>query len=229
MRRRSLAIRLVMALAAVGLFLIGYQWGNQWQAGQGLFAGAVPRLDGVLLDPPLPLPDFVLRGADGPVGRAALLEHWTLLAWASPASASGQRGAWRMTEIAYRAAEVAALRGRLRLWLVSGDEQPVLARDLERLTRELSVLTGAPADLADLAAALGLAPGEPMAEPMGDPVGAQGGDHQHQPGELPVLFLIDPRARLLVLFPSALTPEEIVADLERLARWSRRAPAETGA
>lgn len=197
MSRRSLAVRLLMALAAVGLFLVGYQWGNQWQVGNA----SPPILEGVLISPPLALPDFVLSGTRGPVGRPDLLDQWTLLAWASPASASGQRGVGRMIEIANRLADAALLRGRLRLWLVDHDAVPNLAWDLERLTSDLRVLSGQSADLDDLAAVLG-------------------GERPATEGGLPDLFLIDPQARLLALFPAAQAPAAVAADLRALVRWA---------
>jgi cytochrome oxidase Cu insertion factor (SCO1/SenC/PrrC family) len=69
--------RLVMILAAIGLFVAGYYWGNRFQ-----FSGGPPVIGGVLMRPPLPLPDFSLRDArGGPFANADLEDRWTLLAF----------------------------------------------------------------------------------------------------------------------------------------------------
>ena len=193
---RPLVVRLIMAVAAVGLFLIGYQWGNQYQrAGE-----EPPRIAGVLIRPPMTLPEPVL---DGParLARTDLAGRWSLLALASPAGASGHRTVARMVEVANRLADRPRLRSRLQMLLVSADEVPALARDFQRLNADLRVLAAAPSDFEALSGALGIERSTPAAAG----------------GEPPPLFLIGPQARVLALFPAAQPPQRIAEDLVTLA------------
>lgn len=196
--RRSLFARVLLALAAVGLFLFGYQWGNQLRFG----GDTPPGIGGVLVLPPQPLPAVPLRSsADGrPVQVAG--GDWTLLAVASPATAAGQLGVGRMVEVANRLAGE-TLQGRLRLWLLSADDAPALAQDFQRLTPMLAILTGEPADLDRLRGALGFSD-----------AGGAGTDGP------PALYLIDPDARLVALFPDGQPPATIAADVLALSRWT---------
>ena len=186
-----------MALAAVGLFLIAYQWGNQYQ----LAGAGPPSIGGVLIRPPQPLPALDLSGPRGGLTGDDLLEHWTLIALASPAGAGGHRAVAKLIEVANRLVAEPDLRERLRLLLISADDAPRLARDFERLTPELSVLTGGPQMLERLRAALGAGPAQADAE------------------EPPALYLIDPKVRLVALFPGAQAPAGIAADIVALDGW----------
>jgi hypothetical protein len=190
-----------MAVAAVGLFLLAYQWGNQYQ----LAHSGPPALDGVLIRPPQPLPELALTGPAGDLAHDDLLGHWTLIALASPAGARGHLAVARMVEVANRLVAEPALRERLRLLLVSADDTPRLARDFQRLTPDLWVLTAGPQTLDGLREALGAGPD------------TNGGGEA--PAEAPALFLIDPKARLAALFPSAQAPAAIASDVQALADW----------
>jgi cytochrome oxidase Cu insertion factor (SCO1/SenC/PrrC family) len=188
-----------MALAAIGLFLLAYQWGNQYRHG----GGDPPAIGGVLLRPAQPLPDFVLTDSAGePFGRADLLEHWSLLGIASLGGAGGHRGMARLVEVYNRLADRPRLRARLRLLLVTADAAPGLTRDFERLSPAIAVLTGERPAIADLAAALGADPDTALAVAAGEP---------------PTLFLLDPDARLIALFPRAQEPAAIATDVDALA------------
>lgn len=193
-----------MAVAAVGLFLLSYQWGNQYKLG----ADRAPSLSGVLIRPPQPLPDVVLSDSSGaPFGRADLLERWSLLGFAPINSARGHRSIARLVEIYNRLADQRELRLQLRLLLVSKDSMPRLARDFERLSPAIAVLGGEPDQVEQLQGALGV-------EPQ-----ATGTD---LPQELPPLFLIDPGARLVVVFPASQSAATVAKDVAALADWPGR-------
>lgn len=200
MRRssRPFIARLIMAVAAVGLFIVGYQWGNQFQ-----HAHQAPlRIDGVLLRPPVELLELDLQGPQGPFNRADLDQHWTLIAFGSPGSAEGHRGVSRLIEIANRVADQSDLRKQLQLLLISADDTPILARDFEQLTPSLRVLSTRGPQLAELKDALGAGQNEP----------AEAAD---QP---PPLFLVDPRARLVALFAGGQPAASIADDLKMLSQ-----------
>ncbi len=200
MKRRSsrpLVARLIMALAAVGLFLVGYQWGNQFQRDHE----AALRIDGVLLHAPTALPELDLHGPQGPVANADLRGHWSLIAFGSPGSAIGHRGAARLIEIANRVADQPDLRKDLRLLLISADDAPGLARDFEQLTPNLRVLSTESQALSDLRDALGAGRAQPAEEGTTPPP----------------LFLIGPQAHLVALFTGAQPAASIADDLKTLA------------
>jgi hypothetical protein len=130
-----------MAIAAIGLFLLSYQWGSQYKHG----AGEPPAIAGVSIRPAQPLPDFVLNGSSGAAfGRADLLEHWSLVGFAPINSARGHRSIARLVEVYNRLADQPELRRQLRLILVTADSVPRLALDFERLSPAISVLNGEP-------------------------------------------------------------------------------------
>jgi hypothetical protein len=195
---RPLLPRLIMALAALGLFIVSYQWGSQYKHG----GDRPPTLSGVLIRPPLPLPDIVLtNSSDQRFGRSDLIEHWSLLIFAAVDDAENHRGIARLVEVYNRLADRTQLQERLRLLLVSSDAQPRLARDFERLSPAIAVLSAEPATLETLAVALGAEP-----QPTLD--------------ALPALFLIDTEARLVALFPASQSAAEVAADVAALAeRW----------
>jgi hypothetical protein len=190
-------VRLIMAVAAVGLFLIGYQWGNQYQRAND----APPRIQGVLLNPPITVPDVSLQGPRGDFAREMLDGHWSLLAFGSPGSALGHRGVARLMAVNNRLADRPDLRDQLRLLLVSADDLPAVARDFERLSPNLHVLSTNRAELEQLQRALGATTA----------AGAEAGD---QP---PALFLVDPTSRVVVLFPGSQPAQQIADDLATLA------------
>ncbi|MEA1050537.1 hypothetical protein U5801_12060 [Lamprobacter modestohalophilus] len=194
---RPFIARLIMAVAAVGLFIVGYQWGNQFQTAQQ----PPLRIDGVLLRPPVELPELDLHGPQGPFSRADLDAQWSLIAFGSPGSAAGHRGVSRLIEIANRVADQPDLRKRLQLLLISADDAPTLARDFEQLTPSLRVLSTPEQRLAELKTAVGAGQNEP-AEAADGP---------------PPLFLVDPRARLVALFAGGQPAAKVADDLKMLS------------
>jgi cytochrome oxidase Cu insertion factor (SCO1/SenC/PrrC family) len=201
----------------VGLFLLSYQWGNQYRFG----ADRVPTLSGVLIRPPQPLPDVVLDDSNGaPFGRADLLERWSLLGFAAINSANGHRSIARLVEIYNRLADRPDLRRQVRLLLVSADSVPRLARDFERLSPAIAVLGGAPDQMEILQAALGVEPRAPATPPPPGTIPPGTTPSQEQLSQaLPPLFLIDPEARLVALFPSSQSAATIAEDVAALADW----------
>ncbi|NBC49142.1 MAG: hypothetical protein GVY22_14415 [Gammaproteobacteria bacterium] len=186
-----------MAVAAVGLFLVGYQWGNQYQRTQE----GPPQIAGVLLSPSVALPEIALQGPRGPFATDERETPWSLLAFGRPTSARGHRGVARLIAVWNRTADQPDLREQLRLLLVSADDIPALARDLERLTPNLFVLSTSQAELGRLRQAMGAS-----------------GDAQEDGDDLPpTLFLIGPQARLVALFPGSQPAAQIAEDLGRLA------------
>lgn len=198
-----------MAVAAVGLFLLAYQWGNQYQlAGSG-----PPTIGGVLIRPPQALPALSLSGPGGELTRLALQDHWSLIALASPARGAGHRAVARLIEVANRLVAEPDVRKRLRLLLISGDDAPRLARDFERLAPELRVLSADTGTLERLRATLGA------------------GHEAAAASEPPALYLIDPQARFAALFPGAQAPTGVAEDIIALADWPgllTSSDAETG-
>ena len=187
-----------MAVAAVGLFLIGYQWGNQFQSARE----APLRIEGVLLRPPIDLPELELYGPQGPFNRDDLRGHWSLITFGSPGSAVGHRGVARLIEIANRVADQPDLRGNLRLLLISADDAPILARDFEQLTPSLRVLSAPAQQLAELRESIG-------AGQSADPEAVD---------LPPPLFLIDPKARFVSLFSGEQPAASIAEDLKTLSQ-----------
>lgn len=196
-RNRPLLPRLIMAVAAVGLFLVGYQWGNQFKRGDQ----QPPPISGVMVRPPQPLPDFVLQDSAGAdVGRPDLLDRWALISFAPLADAQGHRSIARLVEIYNRLAAEPELQKRLRLLLISADSAPRLARDFERLSPAIGILSAERGVIDELRNALGA--GE---QPPSD--------------QLPALFLVGPDASLVALFPASQPAAEIAADVAALALW----------
>ncbi|MFP4062169.1 MAG: SCO family protein [Halochromatium sp.] len=203
MKRRSsrpLLARLIMALAAVGLFLVGYQWGNRFQRDHE----APLRIDGVLVRAPSVLPELNLRGPRGPITNADLRGRWSLLAFGSPGSAAGHRGVARLIEIANRVADQPELHEDLRLLLISADDAPGLARDFEQLMPRLRVLSASRQALGELREALGAGH-------------ASASSPEESGATPPPLFLVGPQARLVAVFTGAQPAASVAEDLKTLA------------
>ncbi|MGB5833007.1 MAG: hypothetical protein WBG92_13585 [Thiohalocapsa sp.] len=185
-------------MAAVGLFLLMYQWGNQYKQPDQ----RTPALTGVLIRPPQTLPEFALSDANGdPFGRADLIDRWSLMAIAPIGDARGHLGIARLVEIFNRLADRPKLQHRMRLLLISADVAPRLARDFERLSPSITVLSGERTEFETLSAA------------------ALGADLHAAADSLPALFLIDDSARLTALFPASQFAAAVGADVAALANW----------
>jgi hypothetical protein len=200
---RPLAVRLIMAVAAVGLFFVGYQWGNQFQRG----SQEPLKVGGILLRPPLALPDITLSGPRGELSEQELRGRWSLLAFGAPSSASGHRAVSRLIEVWTRSADDRELQSSLQLLLVSADDAPALARDFERLSPNLRVVNTSIAQLTELRAAIG-AGDEPLAE-----IDAS-----------PPLYLIGPQAALVALFTGTQPAQSVASDLKTLAERPEALP-----
>ncbi|WP_328984284.1 SCO family protein [Thiorhodovibrio winogradskyi] len=210
-----------MALLAGGLFLIGYQWGNQWQPRHE----QAPVIEGVMLRPPVPLPDWELENEAGQVfGSEQLTGRWVLLGIASIDDVSGHLSMTRMLEVFNRLADLPALREQFSLVLVSPRMDAALAQGFRRLLAQTWVLSGTPEQLARLRAMLtgpsadtetlisATQAGE--AEPDAQPPGLSGADPNPQTA---TFYLIDPKAELIAIFPAAQSPAGIARDIRHLS------------
>ncbi len=188
--RHHFGFRLFFILATMGLFVLGYQWGNQHQR-RGT---EPPQIDGVLIQPPGTLPDFRLKDPFGrPFARADLADGWTLLAFGDLASASGQRAVQRLIDVLNRTADQTSLVHELKLVLVLTLENPGLARDFARLSPALRLIGGTPAEIAPLRDALGLAA-----------------------KASPTLFVLGPGGYLLAVLPETEGGAEMAMDLKAI-------------
>jgi hypothetical protein len=194
--RHGLPVRLVMIAAAAGLFLIGYQWGNQYKRPAG-----PPAIAGVLVAPPIDLSDFSLQDPDGrPVTRDRLAQGWTLLTYGDLTQAQGHLAASRLLEVYNRLTDQPDLRAALRLILVQSLlDAPNLARDFNRLSPALIIVAGDAEQRDLLAEALGGA----KAPPPGDNSGS-------------AVFVIAPGARMVALFTPGQGAATMAADLVAL-------------
>lgn len=188
--RHSLWWRLLFMVGAVGLFLFGYQWGNQYQRR----TAQLPVIGGILLRPPASVPAFRL---EDPVGRvfdqASLAADWTLLTFGDLSSAQGQLAIQRLIDVYNRVSDQADLHRALRLVLVAGDAVPQLARDYARLSPALLILGGEASEVNRLRDALG--------------VNAQAAAP---------LFVFAPGGQLLALFPVDEERAQQAGDLKTL-------------
>ncbi|EIC20645.1 hypothetical protein Thi970DRAFT_04299 [Thiorhodovibrio frisius] len=217
-----------MALLAGGLFLIGYQWGNQWQ----------PRhepasvIEGVRLRPPVPLPDWELHTAAGQVfGSEQLKGFWVLLGVAPIDGLSGHLSMTRMLEVFNRLADRPALREKLRLVLVSPRMDAALAQDFRRLLAQTWVVSGTPEQLARLQAMLTGQPAETETLTSATQVAASASHVQSREpfaagpdAQASSLHLIDPNAELIAVFPAAQSPAGIARDIRHLAEPGSQEP-----
>jgi cytochrome oxidase Cu insertion factor (SCO1/SenC/PrrC family) len=144
---------LVLILGAISLFILAYQWGNQYQRR----SAAPPVIGGLLISPPASLPDFELREALGrPFAHDDLSQGWTLLAFGDLSRASGQLAVQRLIDVYNRVADERALRKQLRLVFVTLGDDSSLHRDFAGLLPALKILGGDPEQIQRLRADIGL-------------------------------------------------------------------------
>jgi hypothetical protein len=187
-----------MAAAAVGLFLVGYYWGNQHKHDHT----PLPTVAAVLVRPPIALPELDLWEVSGqPFTTEGFDEHWTLLSFDDPGAASGHLAITRMIEVRNRLADHPDLRKLLQLALVSQQQDPAPDENVAGMSPTLEILIAPHGELQELRATLGAPPKETT---------------ETTPGEEP-FYLIGPSARLLALFTSAQTPASIASDLITIA------------
>jgi len=185
-------VRLAFVIGAVGLFAIGYYWGNQYK----FRSEGPPVTRGVLLRPPLDLPAFELQDADGRrFAPADLTGHWTLLAFGDLSRARGHLAVTRLIDVYNRLADRPELRAKIQLALVAEEPPLELARDFARLSPALHILSGNAQQLTDLRSALG----------------------ETVSGDDAPFYLLGPRGRGRALFTSTQVPADIATDLAALA------------
>jgi cytochrome oxidase Cu insertion factor (SCO1/SenC/PrrC family) len=196
---RGPIIRLAMIAAALGLFMVGYYWGNQYKHADR----TPPTIEGVLVRAPPGLPGFELRDAENqPFTANSFEEHWSLVTFGDLGRAPGHLAVTRMIEVYNRLAERPELQTRLLIALVAERQDPALARDFARLSPALKLLSGDPGEVQRLRASLDAAPPENPGVDVGDDT---------------AFYLIGPSSRLLALFPGAQPPAAIASDLTAIA------------
>ncbi|AGA90966.1 hypothetical protein Thimo_2219 [Thioflavicoccus mobilis 8321] len=185
--RRGRLPHLVLAVVAITLFLLTYQWGSQYRHG----TNDVPAVAGVRVLPARPLPETLAHPETGNEHLAGppLTGTWTLMGFADDPQAPMAR----LVEIYNRLADRPDLRKRLQLVLVASTERGGSVRDFAQLAPAFHLVVGDTA-LARWRGALDSGDGDTP----------------------PALFLSDPDARLTTLFPAAQTPASIADDLRIL-------------
>lgn len=188
-------VRLAFVLGAMGLFVLGYQWGNDYQRRHA----KPPQISGVLIRPPAVIPGFRLADALGrPFDQENLAAGWTLLAFGDLADVQGQLATQRLVDVHNRVAGEEGLYESLRLVLVTTSHTPNLARDFSRLSPALSILSGEDTELGRLKASLGV------------------GKEPEQ-----TLFVFAPGGYLAALFPGDHDGAVLAADLTELFEGRR--------
>ncbi|CRI63985.1 conserved exported hypothetical protein [Thiocapsa sp. KS1] len=188
--RHRLRIRLILMLGAIALFVLAYQWGNQYKQRNT----DLPVIGGLLIRPPASLPEIELRDALGrPFGQEDLSEGWTLLAFGDLSRASGQLSVQRLIDVYNRVADQGALRKQLRLALVATRDDPGLARDFAGLLPALKILGGDAEQIDRLRADIGL-----------------GGE------DTPAIFVFAPGGYLIAFLPETEGGAAMAEDLKAL-------------
>ena len=192
---RGALVRLLPMVCAIGIFILGYQWGNQRHFGQP------PAIEGVILAPAMPMPAFALVDTEGqPFGRDQLAGHWTLLAFGDLAQPRGQLAIQRLLDVYHRLGTEVEPDQRPWLVLAAASQPADLARDFGRLSPALRLVSGEAGDLSQLAKLLGEPP------------------HPERDSRA-TLYLLAPNARLLAFFPASQAAQTVAADLTLLAAW----------
>lgn len=198
--RRGLLPRLILAAAAIGLFLTAYQWGSQYR-----FAAHGPaEIAGVRIVPPRPVPDEaqgLATASDAAGDTLPLIGAWTLLAIAEAEPAPPHAALNRLIEIYNRLADRPVLRAAMQIILMT-DREPSNG-GLEQPSPALHQIAVGAERIALWRATLGL--GNADNDGAVDAVAAP-----------QALFLLDPEARLIAFFPSQQAPSAIAADLTTL-------------
>lgn len=144
--RRGPLPRLVLAVAAIALFVLAYQWGGRYRDE----AGEASAIAGVRIASSRPLPEALANPSTE--GAPTLLGHWTLTALADDPQAP-EMG--RLVEVYNRLADRPELRARLQLLLIAPAATGGPASDFARLSPAFHQLAGDDADRTRWRIALG--------------------------------------------------------------------------
>lgn len=190
---RGLPARLILALAAIGLFLIAYQWGNQYQVARQTDQG----FSGIRIDP-APLLSGEMTGPGEPLGFHGA---WALLAFDEPAPRSV--AVRRLFEVHNRLADRPDHQAALHLALVTGPAPSDQALAFDDSSPRFHLVT-TDLHLPDLRQIVANqeSPGQDQAP-------------------APPLFLIDPDGHLIALFPGIQDAATIAADVSGLLLTER--------
>lgn len=197
-RRRGRLARLALAAAAIGLFVIAYQWGGEYRRSHG----TPPVIAGARVRPPQALPPALAQALDalpaqeGPPQPELDRPAWTLLAFAGRPDGPSRSTTRRLVEVYNRLADRPELRRAMRLVLITADEPADALLALEQLAPSFQLLSLDAAAHRLWHEALGMAPDE-------DPSAAP-------------LFLIDEQAHLTALFPGSQAAASVADDLRAL-------------
>jgi hypothetical protein len=188
--RYRLWVRLLLMVGAVGMFVLGYQWGNRVQHRRA----EPPTIGGVLIRPPATVPAFRLADPSGRIfDRERLAAGWTVMAFADLSQPGGRLAVRRLIEVYNRVSDREGLYRALRLVLVNRTDAPDQARGLAALSPALYVLGGEPTEVRRLAESLGADAGDPSQ-----------------------LFVFAPGGRLVALFTDDQAPAGLASDLVAL-------------
>jgi hypothetical protein len=183
-------VRLLLILVAMALFVLAYQWGNQYQRR----AAGPPVIQGVLISPAPTLPEILLQDALGrEFSREDLAQPWTLLAFGDLAGASGQLAVQRLMDVYNRISDHRGLRKHLRLVLITTTDEPHLARDFSGLLPAMRIVGGRSEEVMSLREAMGLSQ-----------------------EDRPALFVVAPGGRVVAFLPDTLDGAAMADDLRQI-------------
>jgi cytochrome oxidase Cu insertion factor (SCO1/SenC/PrrC family) len=190
---RSPWVRLGLFSGALGLFLLGYYWGNQYKQRE-----PPPMEAAILLRPALALPTFTARDADGqPLGPRRFEGHWSLLLVGALNHADTVRGLALQTRVLNRLAAKPELQRSLWPVLISPDPEhdgpQRLSDTVAAYNPNLVAASGPVEEMQPLYKRLGSGPEAP-----------------------PTLYLIDPQMRATALFTPRQDPATMARDLQRI-------------
>jgi len=180
--------RLVILMLTVLTLVVAYYTGNRYQASDP------PPIAGVLMRPPTPLPDFILRNPqDLAVSPAWLKGRWSLILL-DPAPSNDPQALRRLIRIYNRLAARPKFQRQSRFIYIPREESEQIDQRVARLGPSFLVLGGGEDEIAEVFKRFGV--------------------DQMKQGF--TLFLVDPEQRILALFTDAQDAASIDRDLQTL-------------
>ncbi|HIP53027.1 MAG TPA: hypothetical protein EYH03_03330 [Chromatiales bacterium] len=194
LRRHGPLHLLTLVAVAIGLFMIGYYWGNQYKQTQQ------PELAAVMLRPPVAPPLEGLVDHEGRVFDIQRLRgHLSIMALGDSADEGGRALLGRLVRIRNRLVDSPQLRNTLQIVFIdialAADESAQPQSWVAAYGAGFVAVSGPTDALSRLATILGLPPGK-------------GSD---------ALFLADREGRIVALFPHRQEVDSIAADLKAYA------------
>ncbi len=192
LRRQGPLHRLLLIVAAVSLFMIGYYWGNQYKQSPR------PKLSAVMLRPPVVLPLEGLTDArHRPFDAARLKGHISLIAVGDSNRQGGRTLLTRLVRIRNRLVDRPRLQKSILIVFIdtTGGVSAPMADQLAAYGSGFLGVSGDPDALIHIRKTLGID-------------GDKGASS---------LFLADPEGRIVALFPASQAVDAIAADLKAYA------------